>query len=86
VGAGAYAPDRVHRGAHGVDRVAGLRAERVEVVVERLALRFFTTIATLGTPQDITLQELRVECFYPADEATEELARRLAEQRDAAGA
>jgi transcriptional regulator with XRE-family HTH domain len=43
-----------------------------------LALRFFTTIATLGTPQDITLQELRVECFFPADAATEELARRLA--------
>ena len=43
-----------------------------------LTLRFFTTIATLGTPQDITLQELRVECFFPADGATEELARRLA--------
>jgi transcriptional regulator with XRE-family HTH domain len=43
-----------------------------------LTLRFFSTIATLGTPQDITLQELRVECFFPGDEATEELARRLA--------
>jgi transcriptional regulator with XRE-family HTH domain len=40
--------------------------------------RFFTTITTLGTPQDITLQELRVECFFPADQATEQLARRLA--------
>jgi hypothetical protein len=45
-----------------------------------LALRFFTTIASLGTPQDITLQELRVECFFPGDEATEALARRLASQ------
>ncbi len=43
-----------------------------------LALRFFTTIATLGTPQDITLQELRVECFFPADEATDAFARRSA--------
>jgi len=43
-----------------------------------LAVRFFTTIATLGTPQDVTLQELRVECFHPGDEATEALARRLA--------
>jgi len=43
-----------------------------------LALQFFTTIATFGTPQDITLQELRVECFFPADEATEALVRRLA--------
>jgi transcriptional regulator with XRE-family HTH domain len=43
-----------------------------------LALRFFTTIATLGTPQDITLQELRIECFFPADEVTEDIAWRLA--------
>jgi hypothetical protein len=40
--------------------------------------RFFSTIASLGTPQDITLQELRVECFFPGDEATEAHARRLA--------
>ena len=33
-------------------------------------LRLFTTIATLGTPQDITLQELRIESFFPMDEAT----------------
>ncbi len=35
-------------------------------------LSFFTTIATLGTPQDITLQELRLECMFPADEKTEQ--------------
>jgi hypothetical protein len=28
-------------------------------------LRLFTTLATLGTPQDVTLQELRIECFFP---------------------
>jgi len=33
-------------------------------------LRVFTTLATLGTPHDVTLQEIRVECFFPADEAT----------------
>ena len=38
-------------------------------------LRLFTTIATLGTPQDITLQEIRVECFFPADGDTERLLR-----------
>jgi hypothetical protein len=43
-----------------------------------VAVRFFTTIATLGTPQDVTLQELRVECFFPADEGTEDFAHRLA--------
>ena len=28
-------------------------------------LQLFTTIATLGTPQDITVQELRIESFFP---------------------
>jgi transcriptional regulator with XRE-family HTH domain len=36
-----------------------------------LELRFFATIATLGTPYDITLQEIRIECLFPADEVTE---------------
>jgi transcriptional regulator with XRE-family HTH domain len=49
---------------------------------DSLALRFFTTIATIGTPQDITLQELRVECFFPADDATERLVRGLAGSAD----
>jgi transcriptional regulator with XRE-family HTH domain len=39
------------------------------------SLRLFTTIATLGTPQDITLQELRIEYFFPMDEATTKLLR-----------
>lgn len=38
---------------------------------DELELKFFSTIATLGTPYDITLQELRIECLFPADEATE---------------
>ncbi len=33
-------------------------------------LRFFTTITTFGTPQHVTTQELRIECFFPADDAT----------------
>jgi transcriptional regulator with XRE-family HTH domain len=34
------------------------------------SLRLFTTIATLGTPQNVTLQEIRIECFFPQDDAT----------------
>ncbi len=34
------------------------------------SLRFFTTIATLGTAHDVTLQEIRIECFFPADDPT----------------
>jgi len=38
-------------------------------------LRLFTTIATLGTPQDITLQELRIESFFPMDDETRDIFR-----------
>jgi transcriptional regulator with XRE-family HTH domain len=38
-------------------------------------LRLFTTIATLGIPQDITLQELRIECFFPMDDETASILR-----------
>lgn len=41
-------------------------------------LRLFTTIATLGTPQDITLQELRIESFFPMDEETGDVFRNWA--------
>jgi hypothetical protein len=40
-------------------------------------LSFFTLLASLGTPYDITLHELRVECFFAADEATAESLRRM---------
>ena len=43
-----------------------------------LSLAFFSTITTLATPQDVTLQQLRIECFHPADTGTETIARRLA--------
>jgi hypothetical protein len=33
-------------------------------------LSLFTTVSTLGTPQDITLSELAMELFYPADGPT----------------
>ena len=41
------------------------------------AFNYFSAVTTLGTPQDVTLQELRIEAFFPADPATEERARAL---------
>lgn len=35
-----------------------------------VTLNLFTTITTLGTPHDVTVHELRLESFFPADEAT----------------
>jgi transcriptional regulator with XRE-family HTH domain len=43
---------------------------------------YFSTVTTLGTPLDVTLQEVRIECFHPADEPTRAAAERLS--RDAA--
>lgn len=38
----------------------------------------FTTLTSFGSPRDITLDELCVELFYPADAASEALLRALA--------
>jgi len=40
--------------------------------------KLFSTITTLGTAQDITLQELHIESFHPADAGTEALLRQMA--------
>jgi transcriptional regulator with XRE-family HTH domain len=40
-------------------------------------IRFFSTLTTFGTAQDVALQELRIESFFPADEATRTLLNRL---------
>ncbi len=45
-----------------------------------VAVNLFTTIATLGTPQDITAQELRIESFFPADRATADVLRGWADR------
>jgi transcriptional regulator with XRE-family HTH domain len=37
-----------------------------------LAVSYFSTVTTLGTPQDAMLQEIRLESFFPADDATAE--------------
>lgn len=46
--------------------------------------RFFSTIATFGSARDVTLDELRIECFFPGDEATAAACRRLADADRAA--
>ncbi len=35
-----------------------------------VTLSYFSTVTTLGTPQDAMLQEIRVESFHPADTRT----------------
>ncbi len=47
----------------------------LEIRLGECKARFFTTLTTVGAPQDVTLQELRVESFHPADADTERLVR-----------
>lgn len=50
------------------------------VTFERNGIRssWFTMVTTFGTPQDVTLQELTIESFFPADAATEAAVRAAA--------
>jgi transcriptional regulator with XRE-family HTH domain len=50
----------------------------VEIRTDAFELRVFSTIMTIGTPRDITLQELRIETFFPADDTSEQTWRRIA--------
>ena len=47
----------------------------MSLTFEKDAIRasFFTTITTLGTPLDLTTQELRIESLFPSDENTKDL-------------
>ncbi|KAI9135183.1 helix-turn-helix domain-containing protein [Acaryochloris sp. CCMEE 5410] len=47
----------------------------LELDIKGLELSLFSIIATFGTPQDITTDELRIETFYPTDAKTEQFFR-----------
>ena len=47
-------------------------------------LSFFGTTTIFGTPIDVTLSELAIESFFPADAATAEALRRIGERALAA--
>jgi hypothetical protein len=38
-------------------------------------LRLFTLLTSIGTPLDVTAQDLAFETFFPADDATERCFR-----------
>jgi transcriptional regulator with XRE-family HTH domain len=50
----------------------------VSLSKEGVTLNLISMIASFGTPQDVLLQELRIESFFPADEASEQVLRALA--------
>ncbi len=50
----------------------------LQLTVEGRVLSFFSTTTVFGTPVDVTLSELALEAFYPADPATAEALLALA--------
>jgi transcriptional regulator with XRE-family HTH domain len=43
----------------------------ISFVKDGHVMKYFSMVATVGTPQTIAAQELRVECMFPADDETE---------------
>lgn len=63
-------------------------AERPEMLIpvhfhyQGAEVRTFSTITTLGSAQDVTLQEITIESFFPADDASEAIMRAFADAAD----
>lgn len=60
---------REYLGARGLKPPPGPRSPVLPIVFRRgeQRLSYFSLIATVGTPQCITAQELRVDCMFPTD-------------------
>ena len=43
-----------------------------------LRLSLFATIAQFGTPEDLTLDDLKIELFFPGDDDSDRALRQLA--------
>jgi MmyB-like transcription regulator ligand binding domain len=71
----AHAPDSEHE-------YAGVVVP-LQLVTDAGVLAFFGTTTIFGTPIDITLSEIALEAFYPADAQTAEALRRVGRQPDA---
>jgi transcriptional regulator with XRE-family HTH domain len=52
-----------------------------QLATEHGILSFISTTTIFGTPVDVTLSELALESFFPADAATAEHLRRISESR-----
>lgn len=50
---------------------------RLRAPTRATPLRYFSLVTTVGTPQSAAAQELRMECMFPADDATDARHRQL---------
>ena len=47
---------------------------------EQFEVAFLTTITTFNAPNNVTLEELRIESYFPLDSSTEAICKRLADE------
>jgi transcriptional regulator with XRE-family HTH domain len=57
--------------AHADDRVF----VPLQLITDAGVLSFISTTTVFGTPVDVTISEIALECFFPADEATADFLR-----------
>lgn len=78
-------PDKAARGPGAKQDYAGVVVP-LQLRVGEGVLTLFSTTTVFGTPVDVTLSELAIEAFFPADPETASALRQLAEKRQAAAA
>ncbi|QNK65544.1 helix-turn-helix domain-containing protein [Variovorax sp. PAMC26660] len=77
---GAYPAPMVSHDLPAIDTELSAVAVPIQFVTPNGVLSFISTITIFGTPVDVTLQELAVESFFPADEQTAAALTALAAQ------
>jgi len=78
-------PDKAARGPAARQDYAGVVVP-LHLLTGEGVLTLFSTTTIFGTPVDVTLSELAIEAFFPADLESTQMLRRLAERRQAAAA
>jgi transcriptional regulator with XRE-family HTH domain len=58
-------------GADSAATAAAMPVIPIGFVKDGHVLRYFSMVASVGTPQTVAAQELRIECMFPADDETE---------------
>ena len=49
----------------------------ITINLNGMKMSWITTIASFGTPQDMTAEEVTVECMFPSDEQTDQFAKSM---------
>lgn len=82
----AYPFGRAKAGLPPTERTHTEAVVSLQLITPGGKLSFFSTTMIFGTPIDITLSELALEAFFPADETTAETMRHLANAHSPANA